>query len=112
MRSEGVVKVWKDDLGYGFVETQDGTSVFVHRKSIMTPAGSYIVPKLYKGEIVTFLMEDKGKKNPCAGCVAGLNGYPVLCYLEQAQSYPAKIPEALLRPQLSGQADVQAIAPS
>ncbi len=59
--ANGVVKWFSEKKGYGFIEQEDGTDVFVHYSGI-TGSG---FKTLNEGDRVTFEVE-KGKKGPAA----------------------------------------------
>lgn len=56
---KGTVEFWNYKNGYGFIKTEDGVSLFVHRSALVD------APRLKKGTAVTF---DVGEHNarPCA----------------------------------------------
>ena len=56
--AEGTVKWFSDKKGYGFIEHEDGTDVFVHHTSIEMPG----FRTLSEGERVSFEIEvsDRG----------------------------------------------------
>ena len=49
---KGTIKWYNDMKGYGFIEGEDGTDVFVHRTAIPTGTG------LYEGDQVEYEIED------------------------------------------------------
>jgi len=55
---KGTVKWYNDMKGYGFIEGEDGTDVFVHRTAI--PEGT----SLYEGDEVEYEIEesDRGQR--------------------------------------------------
>ena len=59
--ANGTVKWFSDQKGYGFIEQEDGTDVFVHYSAI-EGAG---FKSLHEGDRVTFEVE-QGKKGPAA----------------------------------------------
>jgi CspA family cold shock protein len=59
--ANGIVKWFDDRKGYGFIEQEDGTDVFVHHSGI-NAAG---FKSLSEGDNVTFDVE-QGKKGPSA----------------------------------------------
>ncbi len=59
--ANGIVKWFNDRKGFGFIEQQDGTDVFVHHSGINS-AG---FKSLHEGDHVTFEIE-QGKKGPAA----------------------------------------------
>ena len=58
---EGVVKWFNEKKGYGFIESEDGTDVFVHHSGINATG----FKTLHEGDRVTFDIE-KGQKGPAA----------------------------------------------
>jgi CspA family cold shock protein len=59
--TSGIVKWFDDRKGYGFIEQEDGSDVFVHHTGIN---GSGF-KSLREGDRVTFTVE-QGKKGPAA----------------------------------------------
>ena len=59
--SNGTVKWFNERKGFGFIEQEDGTDVFVHHSSI-NAAG---FKSLNQGDKVTFTVE-QGQKGPAA----------------------------------------------
>ncbi len=59
--TNGIVKWFNDQKGFGFIEQEDGPDVFVHHSGINT-AG---FRSLNEGDRVTFEIE-QGKKGPAA----------------------------------------------
>ena len=59
--ANGTMKWFNDRKGYGFIEQEDGSDVFVHHSGINTPG----FKSLYEGDQVTFDIE-QGKKGPAA----------------------------------------------
>ncbi len=57
----GTVKWFNDKKGFGFIEKEDGTDVFVHHTSINADG----FRSLKEGDKVTFSVE-QGKKGPAA----------------------------------------------
>lgn len=62
--TNGIVKWFNDRKGYGFIEREDGTDVFVHHSAINATG----FKSLNEGNRVTFEIED-GKKGPAAANV-------------------------------------------
>jgi CspA family cold shock protein len=65
--SEGKVKWFNESKGFGFIESDEGTDVFVHFSAIQS-AG---FKTLYEGQRVSFDVE-KGQKGPSATNVKAL----------------------------------------
>jgi CspA family cold shock protein len=59
--ANGIVKWFDDRKGYGFIEQEDGTDVFVHHSGINSTG----FKSLSEGDNVTFDVE-QGKKGPSA----------------------------------------------
>jgi CspA family cold shock protein len=59
--ANGVVKWFDDRKGYGFIEQEDGTDVFVHHSGINATG----FKSLSEGDNVTFNVE-QGQKGPAA----------------------------------------------
>jgi CspA family cold shock protein len=59
--ANGVVKWFDDRKGYGFIEQEDGTDVFVHHSGINATG----FKSLSEGDNVTFTVE-QGQKGPAA----------------------------------------------
>ncbi len=59
--SNGIVKWFNDQKGYGFIEQEDGQDVFVHHSAIVSSG----FRSLNEGDKVTFDVED-GPKGPSA----------------------------------------------
>ena len=59
--ANGTVKWFNDSKGFGFIEQEDGSDVFVHFSEIKSDGFKY----LSEGEQVTFDIE-QGKKGPSA----------------------------------------------
>ena len=59
--AEGTVKWFNDSKGFGFIEQEDGTDVFVHFSGINSTG----FKTLNDGDKVTFTVED-GQKGPAA----------------------------------------------
>jgi CspA family cold shock protein len=59
--ANGIVKWFDEKKGYGFIEQEDGSDVFVHHSGI-NAAG---FKTLKEGELVTFDIE-QGQKGPAA----------------------------------------------
>jgi CspA family cold shock protein len=59
--SEGKVKWFNEEKGFGFIEKDEGGDVFVHYSAIQ--AGGF--KTLYEGQRVSFDVQD-GKKGPAA----------------------------------------------
>ena len=62
--TNGIVKWFDDRKGYGFIEQEDGSDVFVHH-SVINATG---FKTLNEGDRVTFDIE-QGKKGPAAANV-------------------------------------------
>ena len=59
----GVVKWFNDEKGYGFIEREGGSDVFVHFRAINSPGGGRRT--LHDGQKVTFEVT-QGQKGPQA----------------------------------------------
>ncbi len=59
--ANGIVKWFNDSKGFGFIEQENGTDVFVHYSSIQTDG----FKSLNEGDRVTFDIE-QGQKGPAA----------------------------------------------
>jgi CspA family cold shock protein len=59
--ANGTVKWFNEKKGYGFIEQEDGTDVFVHFSGIVSDG----FKTLNEGDRVTFSVE-QGKKGPAA----------------------------------------------
>jgi CspA family cold shock protein len=59
--ASGTVKWFNEKKGYGFIESEDGTDVFVHHSGINATG----FKPLHEGDRVTFDIE-KGQKGPAA----------------------------------------------
>jgi CspA family cold shock protein len=59
--ASGTVKWFNEEKGYGFIESEDGTDVFVHHSGINATG----FKTLHEGDRVTFDIE-KGQKGPAA----------------------------------------------
>ena len=59
--ASGTVKWFNEKKGYGFIESEDGTDVFVHHSGINASG----FKTLHDGDRVTFDIE-KGQKGPAA----------------------------------------------
>ena len=59
--ANGIVEWFDDRKGYGFIEQEDGTDVFVHHSGINATG----FKSLSEGDSVTFDVE-QGKKGPSA----------------------------------------------
>jgi CspA family cold shock protein len=62
--TEGVVKWFSDQKGFGFIEQEDGDDVFVHHSGINASG----FKSLREGDRVSFEIE-QGKKGPAAANV-------------------------------------------
>ena len=65
--AEGTVKWFSDEKGFGFIEVQSGSDVFVHHKAINGDG----FKSLAEGQKVTFDIEE-GQKGPAAANVTVL----------------------------------------
>jgi CspA family cold shock protein len=59
--ANGIVKWFNDQKGYGFIEQEEGSDVFVHHSNINAEG----FKSLNEGDRVTFDIED-GQKGPTA----------------------------------------------
>ena len=59
--AEGLVKWFSDKKGYGFIEKEDGTDIFVHYSAIEAPG----FKTLSEGDKVSFEVEE-GQRGPAA----------------------------------------------
>lgn len=62
--AHGTVKWFNDNKGYGFIENEDGTDIFVHYSAISASG----FKSLNEGDKVTFDIEE-GQKGPAAANV-------------------------------------------
>jgi len=58
--NKGKVKWYSETKGFGFIETEDGKSIFVHRAGLLSP-----VRGLYEGQDVSFDIRS-GERNDVA----------------------------------------------
>lgn len=65
--AEGIVKWFSDKKGFGFIEREDGTDIFVHYSAITMDG----FKTLNEGERVTFNVEDSDR-GPAAKNVSKL----------------------------------------
>ena len=65
--ANGIVKWFSDRKGYGFIEQEDGSDVFVHHSGINATG----FKSLNEGDSVTFEVE-QGEKGPAAKNVTKL----------------------------------------
>ena len=65
--ANGIVKWFSDRKGYGFIEQEDGSDVFVHHSGINATG----FKSLNEGDSVTFEVE-QGEKGPAAKNVTRL----------------------------------------
>jgi CspA family cold shock protein len=63
--ANGTVKWFNDNKGYGFIENEDGTDIFVHYSAINNSG----FRSLNEGDKVTFDVEE-GQKGPAAANVS------------------------------------------
>jgi len=68
VRKKGIVRWFDGSKGYGFINAEDGTDVFVHYSTIKGQGG----PLLSVGDKVLFLLENT-VRGPQALDVTGLN---------------------------------------
>jgi CspA family cold shock protein len=62
--AEGIVKWFSDSKGYGFIEVENGSDVFVHHSGILATG----FKTLNEGDRVEFDIEE-GRKGPAAANV-------------------------------------------
>lgn len=68
-KQQGTVKWFNDDKGYGFIQRENGTDLFVHYSAIIGQGRR----SLREGQRVSFV-EGEGKKGPQAQDVEPLEG--------------------------------------
>lgn len=57
--NDGIVKWFNDAKGFGFIEMEDGTEVFLHYSAIMVPEGSF--KTVSEGDKVSFDLYEGAK---------------------------------------------------
>lgn len=67
--TEGTVKWFSDKKGYGFIEQESGTDIFVHYSDINASG----FKSLAKGDQVSFEMQE-GERGPVAKKVSKMEG--------------------------------------